>query len=63
MAGKVCDYSKKDVLWYDALPVRLMCSCLKVSSSGYYASRDRPLRDRANDNLTLLDRIRAHHAE
>ena len=47
----------------DAFPIHLMCSCLKVSSSGYYVWRDRPLRDGAKDNLTLLDRIRAHHAE
>ena len=47
----------------DAFPVRLMCSCLKVSSSGYYVWRDRPFRDRAKENLTLLDRTRARHAE
>ncbi len=47
----------------DAFPVHLMCGCLKVSFSGYYVWRDRPLRDGAKDNLTLLDRIRAHHAE
>lgn len=47
----------------DAYPVRLMCRCLKVSPSGYYAWRERPPSARAQDNQRLLDRIRVLHAE
>jgi len=47
----------------DAFPVRLMCRCLKVSPSGYYGWRDRPLSDRAKDNQRLLGRIATLHAE
>lgn len=47
----------------DAFPVRLMCHCLRVSPSGYYAWRDRPLSARARDNRRLLTRIEAIHAE
>jgi putative transposase len=47
----------------EAFPVRMMCHCLKVSPSGYYAWRDRPLSRRARDNQRLLERIRAHHAQ
>jgi putative transposase len=40
-----------------------MCRCLKVSPSGYYGWRDRPLSARQRDNQRLLERIRALHAE
>lgn len=42
--------------------VRLMCRCLKVSASGYYAWRHRPESRRAQENQRLLERIRALHA-
>ena len=47
----------------EAYPVRLMCRCLQVSTSGYYAWRHRPLRDRDRENERLLDRIRVLHAQ
>jgi putative transposase len=47
----------------DAFPVRLMCRCLRVSASGYYGWRDRPLSPRAQENARLLERIRVLHAE
>ena len=47
----------------DAFPVRMMCRSLKVSVSGYYSWRDRPLSDRARDNQRLLGHIRHLHAE
>ena len=47
----------------DALPIRLMCWNLGVSSSGYYDWRDRPLSARARDNQRLLGRIQSLHAE
>ena len=47
----------------DAFPVRMMCRCLKVSPSGYYGWRTRPLSARAKENQRLLTRIRALHAE
>ncbi len=46
----------------DAFPIRLMCRCLKVSPSGYYGWRERPLSARARDNRRLLGRIEALHA-
>ena len=46
----------------DAFPIRLMCRCLKVSPSGYYGWRGRPLSARARDNLRLFGRIEALHA-
>lgn len=46
----------------EAYPVRLMCRCLKVSPSGYYGWRNRPLSSRAQDNRRLTERIRALHA-
>jgi putative transposase len=45
----------------DAFPVRLMCRCLHVSSSGYYGWRDRPLSHRARDNRRLLEHIKRIH--
>ena len=47
----------------EAYSVRLMCRCLKVSASGYYGWRDRPLSARARENHHLLDRIRVLHAQ
>lgn len=45
----------------DEYPVRLMCRCLKVSPSGYYAWEERPASVRAQDNERLLIRIRQIH--
>lgn len=47
----------------DAFPIRLMCRCLEVSSSGFYGWRDRPLSTQARDNQRLLGRIEALHAD
>ncbi len=47
----------------DAYPVRMMCRCLKVSPSGYYGWRSRPLSPRAKDSQRLAARIHALHAE
>jgi len=47
----------------DAFPIRMMCRNLKVSPSGYYDWRDRPLSARARDNRRLLVRIRSLHAD
>lgn len=44
-------------------PVRLMCRCLQVSSSGYYAWRQRAESSTAASNRVLLERIRAIHSE
>ena len=46
-----------------AFPVRMMCSCLNVSPSGFYGWRDRPASKRTSDNRRLLGRIEAHHVE
>lgn len=43
-------------------PVQLMCRCLRVSTSGYYAWSKRPTSRRKLDNERLLARIREHHA-
>ena len=45
----------------EAFPVQMMCRCLRVSASGYYDWRDRPLSARAQDNQRLLRRIEALH--
>ncbi len=47
----------------EAYPVRMMWRCLKVSPSGYYGWRDRPMSSRARANQRLLDRIRVLHGE
>lgn len=47
----------------EAFPVRMMCRCLRVSVSGYYDWVDRKPSARAQDNLRLLERIRALHAQ
>lgn len=44
-------------------PVRVMCSVLGLSASGYYAWRARPESQRAAANRALLDDIRPIHAE
>ena len=46
----------------DAFPIRMMCRCLRVSSSGYYDWRTREPSARAIDNQRLLKRIEALHA-
>lgn len=43
-------------------PVQLMCRCLKVSTSGFYAWSKRDPSRRALENRRLLARIREHHA-
>ncbi len=47
----------------EAFPVRMMCRCLKVSPSGYYDWRGRPLSRRAKENQRLLLRIEQIHRE
>ena len=42
-------------------PIRMMCRCLKVSASGYYGWRERPLSARERDNRRLTERIEALH--
>ena len=44
-------------------PVRLMCRCLRVSASGFYAWKKRPESTRARTNRRLLARIREIHGE
>ncbi len=43
-------------------PVRVMCRVLGLSTSGYYAWRDRPESPRAAANRALLDDIAEIHA-
>jgi putative transposase len=45
------------------LAVRTMCRVLKVSSSGFYAWRDRAPSHRAIQDAVMIERIRAVHAE
>ncbi len=47
----------------NAFPIRLMCRCLKVSTSGYYAWSGRSASARAVDNSRLLKKIEAIHAD
>ena len=44
-------------------PVSLMCNCLQVSRSGFYAWLHRPPSQRAQDDARLLPRIRAAHEQ
>lgn len=44
-------------------PVRLMCRCLQVSPSGFYAWQERIPSRRTDDNARLLTRIREIHAD
>lgn len=46
---------------HDAFPLRMMCRCLKVSPSGYYEWRDRPLSARAQANEVLLRQTKELH--
>ena len=46
----------------DQFPVKRMCQVLRVSASGYYASRERPLSQREQDNQQLVDQIKKVHA-
>ena len=43
------------------LPVRALCETLKVSTSGYYDWRDRPLSQRRQANTVLSESIRRAH--
>jgi len=45
----------------DLFPVRLMCRCLRISPSGFYDWRKRPLSARGRDNQRLVARIRELH--
>ena len=43
------------------LPVRALCETLKVSTSGYYDWRDRPLSQQEQANTVLREHIRRAH--
>lgn len=45
----------------DVYPVQLMCRCLRVSRSGFYAWAGRAPSDRELENRRLLGRIHEHH--
>jgi transposase InsO family protein len=47
----------------DEFPVRRMCQVLEVSSSGYYAWRGRPVSQREQENLALVDQIKLVHSD
>ena len=47
----------------DHFPIRLMCRCLKVSTSGYYGWASRPLSARAQDNIRLMSLIKLLHTQ
>jgi putative transposase len=47
----------------EAFPIRMMCRCLRVSSSGYYGWATRTPSARTQENARLLTRIRALHAD
>ena len=46
-----------------AFPIRMMCRCLRVSSSGYYGWATRAPSAHTQENARLLTRIRALHAD
>jgi hypothetical protein len=43
-------------------PVTVLCRVLEVTAAGYYASRKRPVSDRAKRHATLVEEIRAEFA-
>jgi putative transposase len=43
----------------DTWPVTVVCRVLEVTAAGYYASRKRPVSDRAKRHATLVEQIRA----
>lgn len=45
----------------DHWPMSLMCRVLRVSRSGYYAWKDRPMSHRAKRRMELVDQIRQAH--
>ncbi|WP_087944982.1 IS3 family transposase [Xanthomonas phaseoli] len=47
----------------DEFPIRLMCRCLKVSASGYYAWSKRPASARQVENERLVVRMRELHED
>lgn len=47
----------------EAFPLRMMCRCLRVSPSGDYGWVTRVPSARAQENVRLLERIRALHAD
>ena len=47
--------------WKTCFPVALMCRVLRVSRSGYYASRGRPQSKHALEDQRLLVKIKASH--
>lgn len=44
-------------------PVRVLCRCLGVTRSGFYAWRHRPLSSRAQQDARLIVRVQLAHAE
>ena len=46
----------------DQYPIRMMCRVLKVSTSGYYAWRNRPESNRAKTDRELTEVIQRLHA-
>ena len=47
----------------ESFSIRMMCRCLRVSSSGYYGWATRPPSTRAQENARLLVRIHQLHAD
>ena len=47
----------------DSFPVTVMCAVLEVSSSGYYAWRDRPLSPRAQRHAQIQQAVQQVHAQ
>lgn len=44
-------------------PIKVMCQVLEVSKAGFYAWRKRPLSQRAQQDVLILDKIRCIHKE
>ena len=53
------DFIAAEKAWY---PVRLLCRCLGVARSGYYASRRRQPSLRSRHDVLLMQRLRLIHA-